>query len=107
MHNWIESVGLDPKMAIDWNNVVTYPETLRAVNLPREIKQQYMRRMIGPDITHPSIRVVFNILKQPQYSHKEFLKGLKYLRNLDNIRNTNLFEHFPEFEKYNDEIRNI
>ncbi|MBO01938.1 MAG: hypothetical protein CMG35_04795 [Candidatus Marinimicrobia bacterium] len=104
MHNWIESVGLDPKMAIDWNNVVTYPETLRAVNLPREIKQQYMRRMVGPDVTHPSIRVVFNILKQPQYSHKEFIEGLKYLRKLDKIRNTNLLDHFPEFEKYIGEL---
>ena len=100
MHDWIESVGLDPKEAIDWNNVVTYPETLRAINLPKEIKQQYMRKMIGPDITHPSIRVVFDILKQPQYSHKEFLEGLKYLRKLDKIRNTNLLEHFPEFKQY-------
>ena len=100
MHEWIESVGLDPKMSIDWNNVVTYPETLRAINLPKEIKQEYMRKMIGPDITHPSIRVVFDILKQPQYSHKEFLEGLKYLRKLDKIRNTNLLEHFPEFEQY-------
>jgi organic radical activating enzyme len=104
MHNWIESVGLDPKEAIDWNNVVTYPETLRAINLPEEIKKQYMRKMIGPDITHPSIRVVFDILKQPQHSHKEFLEGLKYLRKLDKIRNTNLLEHFPEFEKYIGEI---
>ena len=58
MHDWIESVGLDPKMSIDWNNVVTYPDNLRAINLPKEIKQQYMRKMIGPDITHPSIRAV-------------------------------------------------
>ena len=100
MHDWIEPVGLGPKEAIDWNNVVTYPETLRAINLPKEIKQQYMRKMIGPDITHPSIRVVFDILKQPQYSHKEFLEGLKYLRKLDKIRNTNLLEHFPEFKQY-------
>jgi hypothetical protein len=104
MHDWIESVGLNPKEAIDWNNVVTYPETLRAINLPEEIKKQYMRKMIGPDITHPSIRVVFDILKQPQHSHKEFLEGLKYLRKLDKIRNTNLLEHFPEFEKYIGEI---
>jgi hypothetical protein len=104
MHEWIASVGLDPKDAIDWTNVVTYPETLRAINLPQEIKQQYMRKMIGPDVTHPSIRVVFNILKQPQYSHKEFIEGLKYLRKLDKIRNTNLLDHFPEFEKYIGEL---
>lgn len=104
MHDWIESVGLDPKMSIDWNNVVTYPDNLRAINLPKDIKQEYMRKMVGPDITHPSIRVVFDILKQPQYSHKEFLSGLKYLRKLDKIRNTNLLEHFPEFEKYIGEI---
>ncbi len=104
MHEWIASVGLDPKDAIDWTNVVTYPETLRAINLPQEIKQQYMRKMIGPDVTHRSIRVVFNILKQPQYSHKEFIEGLKYLRKLDKIRNTNLLDHFPEFEKYIGEL---
>tara|TARA_B100000214_G_scaffold371308_1_gene347420 strand:- start:9230 stop:10477 length:1248 start_codon:yes stop_codon:yes gene_type:complete len=104
MHEWIASIGLDPKDAIDWTNVVTYPETLRAINLPQEIKQQYMRKMIGPDVTHPSIRVVFNILKQPQYSHKEFIEGLKYLRKLDKIRNTNLLDHFPEFEKYIGEL---
>ena len=100
MHEWVKSVGLDTKTNIDWRNVVTYPETLRAINLPREIKKQYIRKMIGPDITHPSIKVVFDILKQPQYSHKEFLKGLKYLRKLDKIRNTNLLDHFPEFESY-------
>lgn len=107
MNDWIESIGLDPRTAIDWKQVVTYPEYLRAVNLPQEIKQTYMRRMIGPDTTHRSIRVCFDILKKPQYSHKQFLNGLKYLRKLDKIRNTNLFENFPEFEKYNDEIRNI
>jgi len=107
MHYWIKSVGLDPKEAIDWNNVVTVPETLRAINLPKEIKQEYMYKMIGPDITHSSIQVVFDILTQPQYSHKEFLEGLKYLRKLDKIRNTNLLEHFPEFKQYMKDVEVI
>jgi hypothetical protein len=107
MLEWVGSVRSDLTYGkhINWGNIVTRPEYFRAIHLPDEIKSLYIKKLYKkPVIQHwlsnKALKGVHDILKQPQHSHNEFLKGIQYLKTLDSVRNTNLLEHFPEFEPY-------
>ena len=39
-------------------------------------------------------------LKSQHNDHEQFIKGLQFLKQTDDIRKTNLLEHFPEFLEY-------
>jgi MoaA/NifB/PqqE/SkfB family radical SAM enzyme len=88
---------------IQWNAVVTDPQHLRAVNLPFEIKQLYLKKLLKHEAfrkNNKNFNSVLDILKSENGEHDQFLKGIAFLKLTDKIRNTKLLNYYPEFERY-------
>ena len=100
IRDYLESIGAEYSM----NNLVTYPTNLRAINLPKFIKEQYIEQTGILDSNkwpnYKTVKPLRDILLAPQESSQQFLAGLSELKKIDNIRNTNLLEHFPEFKTW-------
>jgi organic radical activating enzyme len=98
-------LGIAPKF-ISWNNLVTNPRKWRAINLPSEIKQQYLEKLGEHVIVKEGLNNIdrmIKILESPQDSVSDFEEGMHTLKKYDKVRNTNLLEHFPEFAEYYDQ----
>ena len=102
IRDYLETIGAEYDMS--WNNLVTHPKTLRAINLPKSIKEQYIEQTGILDSNkwsnHKTVEPLKNILLSPQESPEQFLAGISKLKKIDEIRKTNLLDHFPEFEKW-------
>jgi MoaA/NifB/PqqE/SkfB family radical SAM enzyme len=102
IYDYLKSVNI-PDKAIKWDAVVTDPPHLRAVNLPTSIKDTYLKKLSNHAAfqkNNKKFDSALEILKSNQGDYTEFEKGISFLKRTDSIRNTNLLEHFPEFEKY-------
>jgi len=96
---------------IHLRNFITFPSGLRAVNLPWHIKEFYLDKLMTflaeyKDVASEqnNFSAVIDVLKNKNIDHTEFLMGIKHLKRLDEIRNTNLLVYFPEFTEYYNEI---
>jgi len=102
IRDYLESIGATYDMS--WNNLVTHPKTLRAINLPKEIKDQYIKQTGILDSSkwnnHKTVEPLKDILTAPAESPGQFLAGISKLKRIDEIRKTNLLDVFPEFEKW-------
>lgn len=102
----VNDLGLNPD-DVSWDNVVTNPQIHRAINLPETIKKFYIEKFEG----HPMIERkpeswnrIIHILTSPQDSHEQFISGIKKLKALDKVRNTNLTSLYPEFLDFYKEL---
>jgi len=85
-------------ISYDLSSFVNAPAGLSVWNLPNHIKETYIEKI--KIIEHKQLKNLIDVLKSEQANHDEFLQGIRYLKYLDGIRNTNLIEHFSEFEEY-------
>lgn len=100
IYDYFKTLSLDNER-IQWDAFVTDPMYLRAVNIPKKIKERYLKKLINHEIsTLDKFIPIKNILESDVYNENEFLKGIAFLKKTDIIRNTNLLKHFPEFEEY-------
>ena len=95
--------------AIYWGGVVTEPKHLRAINVPNDIKYEYLNKLSKHEIFkyrkyNKSCDETLKILEKPQEDHNTFLQGIKYLKELDTIRNKCFADSWPEFKEYYDSI---
>ena len=87
------------KVSPRFNNPLSYPKWARAVNLPKDIKFSYAKKYKGANFINK--RFILNILEnEKERKHDEFLQGIARYKMFDKIRNTNLLDVYPEFEKY-------
>jgi hypothetical protein len=99
IYEYMLDLGAENK--IYYGGLVTWPTYLRATNLPNSLKKQYLEKIKkSPVYNVPDAKSIINILKNEQDSPKDFMLGMKKLKEQDQIRGTNLLNHFPEFEKY-------
>jgi hypothetical protein len=90
---------------INWNNLVTQPATMRAINLPAHIKEQYLQKLKKSKLFKlGKIPHIIKLLNTTADSHEEFLRGMLWLKKLDIRRNKCLIDIFPEFEEYYSKI---
>jgi MoaA/NifB/PqqE/SkfB family radical SAM enzyme len=102
IYDYLKSLDI-PDKAIKWDAVVTEPAHLRAVNLPIEIKKQYLEKLSKHEAFNKNNKkfdTALETLKSQHNDHEQFIKGLQFLKQTDDIRKTNLLEHFPEFLEY-------
>ena len=102
IYDYLKTLDI-PDNAINWDAVVTDPPHLRAVNLPSNIKEKYLKKLsnhIAFQKNNVKFDSALDILKSNNGSHSEFINGIKFLKKTDDIRQTNLLEHFPEFLEY-------
>jgi len=100
IYNYISSLGVDPSLA-GWNNLVTHPKIYNALNLPNKIKQGYTEKYLNFNYGNlPGLDNTMEIINKPQSSASEFEGFIKFTKQLDGIRNTNLLDVFPEFKEY-------
>lgn len=107
IYDFIKSLGIDPS-SIRFDNLVTHPRIFRAINLPADIKQEYLKNLKKHEVYHSHynlIKSIEDILLLPQQSHEEFLAGIKRLKQLDKVRKVNLIDYFPEFKPFYTEIK--
>tara|TARA_E500000318_G_scaffold104400_3_gene110357 strand:- start:3373 stop:4482 length:1110 start_codon:yes stop_codon:yes gene_type:complete len=78
---------------IPWvnDNIVQFPEIFRPEILPEEIKISYLKSSKNAN--------KFLSLDIPS-DNKKFYDMLRFLTKKDIIRNTNMYEFYPEFKKY-------
>ena len=82
-----------------FNNPLSYPKWARAVNVPSDIKQKYLKNYSGKNFINK--RHVLDILEnEKERDHDEFFRGIKRYKMFDKIRKTNLLDIYPEFERY-------
>lgn len=89
--------------SIRWSAVVTEPTHLRAVNLPKKIKEQYLKKLSSHEAfqkNNKEFNTALDILNTDYSDHEGFLKGIQFLKKTDTIRETDLLKFFPEFESY-------
>lgn len=72
---------------------ITEPDFLRPENLPYRIKTLY-------DSKIPHIQKTL----ETEPNHSKFIEGLLYLKKRDEFRGNNLFDLWPEFEEYYENI---
>jgi MoaA/NifB/PqqE/SkfB family radical SAM enzyme len=100
IHDYLDSIGSDMNH-VQWDAMVTEPAHLRSVNLPIEIKQQYLDKLESHfAFKSNKFNSVLDILKSDNGNNEDFLKGIDFLKKTDQIRKTNLLTYFPEFEKF-------
>lgn len=102
IYDYLKSVDI-PDKAIKWDAVVTDPPHLRAVNLPVSIKETYLKKLsnhVAFQKNNKKFDSALEILKSNQGDHAQFEKGISFLKKTDSVRNTNLLDHFSEFEEY-------
>lgn len=89
--------------SIRWSAVVTEPTHLRAVNLPKKIKKQYLKKLSSHKAfqkNNKKFDSALEILKSNQGSYTQFEEGISFLKETDRIRKTNLLDLFPEFTDF-------
>jgi len=90
-----ETLNIVPR----FNNPLANPRWARAVNLPLHIKREYLKRYQGDILFNK--RFILNTLENTkEMNYEEFLQGIARYKMFDKIRNTNLIDVYPEFEKY-------
>jgi len=100
IHDYIKSLVTYTSSA-GWNNLVTNPKIYNALNLPDKIKQEYIEKYSNFEYGNlPGLDNTMEILTKPQSSAMEFERFIKFTKKLDEIRNTNLLDVFPEFKEY-------
>lgn len=107
IYDFIKSLDIDPNSMI-FDNLVTHPRIFRAINLPVDIKQEYLKNLKNHEFYYKHynlIKTIEDILLLPQESHEEFLAGIKRLKQLDKVRKINLIDYFPEFKSFYEKIK--
>jgi len=94
-------LNLNAEHRLTYSGLVTHPTYYRAINIPNEIKKQYLKRIEKSPINNcKDAQTTIDILRIDQENPRDFMNGMMELKRLDNFRNTNLLDHYPEFEKY-------
>ena len=106
IYDYLKTLNVNDN-SIQWSAVVTEPTHLRAVNLPKDIKEQYFKKLSNHEAfqkNNKEFNTALDLLNTDYSDHKEFLKGIQFLKKTDTIRETNLTTLFPEFESYYNKI---
>ena len=99
IYDYLKSLNL-PDERIAWDAVVTDPPHLRAINLPNDIKKEYLKRLSKHEAFNKNnnrFNSALEILNSEKDNRSQFEIGIEFLKKTDQIRKTNLLEFFPEF----------
>ena len=106
IYHYLKSLDV-PDKDISWDGIVTEPSHLRAINIPSSIKKMYLEKLEKTKIFKSDSKrhtSALDILNSDSNNHNEFLLGLQFLKKTDEIRNTQLLDHFPEFKEWYNSI---
>jgi len=106
IYDYLTNLGV-PDHKIQWDSVVTEPAHLRASNLPMEIKTMYLKKLSMHHAfrkNNTKFNSALQTLRTINSDHKSFLNGIKFLKKIDSIRNTDTLKFFPEFAEYYEKL---
>lgn len=85
------------------NNPLTWPAGYRAVNIPKEVAEMYMKKY-----NEKKFRMIhrhyYTLGNDKNRNHQEFLQGMRRLKWFDEKRGTCLLDEWPEFEKWYNQV---
>jgi hypothetical protein len=81
------------------DNIVYSPRKHNALHLPTKIKKHYIKKLGDADSRY-NLHTAAGVLHSSEGDHKRFLRLLNNLKTMDQERNTNFLDLWPEFEEY-------
>ena len=96
IHDFVkETFGMQAKL----NNNLSFPVWARAVNVPEEVAENYITKYVDKKFYNKAHHM-HTLKNSKERNHTRFLDAMNRYKYLDTIRDTNLIEVFPEFEKW-------
>ena len=92
-----ETFGMQAKL----NNNLSFPIWARAVNLPKEVAEKYIVKYKNKNFFNKAHHL-HTLQNDKKRNNVDFLEAMNRYKYLDSIRNTNLLNVYPEFEKWYD-----
>jgi hypothetical protein len=92
-----ETFGMQAKL----NNNLSFPVWARAVNLPKEVAEKYIVKYKNKNFFNKAHHI-HTLKNDKERNNDRFLDAMDRYKYLDSIRNTNLLNVYPEFEKWYD-----
>ena len=96
IHDFIKKTfGITPRL----NNGLSFPNWARAVNVPKDIANKYLKRYENKQFNNKPYHIK-TLLNDKERKHHLFEYAIKRYKQFDERRNTNLLDVYPEFEAY-------
>lgn len=95
-----ETFGMQAKL----NNNLSFPVWARAVNIPEEVAENYFKKYNNKKFFNKAHHI-HTLKNNKERNHGRFLDAMDRYKYLDSIRNTNLLNVYPEFEKWYDKAK--
>lgn len=83
-----------------FNCYVNYPDYFDAVNIPYDIKQEYLKKLKNDKHFNLYKDKIVSILENDSFNEQIFKNTINKLKYFDKIRRLNSIKIFPEFKKY-------
>ena len=91
----IKTFGITPRL----NNGLSFPNWARAVNVPKDIANKYLKRYENKQFNNKPYHIK-TLSNDKERQHHQFEYAIKRYKQFDERRNTNLLDVYPEFEAY-------
>jgi len=101
IHTFVkDTFGMQAKL----NNNLSFPVWARAVNVPKDVSEMYIKKYSNKKFYNMAHHI-HTLKNDKERNNTRFLDAMDRYKYLDSIRDTNLIDVYPEFEKWYDNAK--